>query len=92
MPSSAALCVSRAFVGFGQATAPSAATDMIARAVPPSERARAVTFVFSGFHVGSILGLLTAPWLIQHYGWQSVFVTFGALGFVWWLWFEQVGA
>ncbi|GLC36163.1 hypothetical protein PLESTB_001373700 [Pleodorina starrii] len=83
------LCLSRAVVGFGQATAPSAATDIVARAVPPSERARAVTFIFSGFHVGSILGLLAAPWLIAHAGWRSVFVTFGALGLVWWLWFEQ---
>ncbi|GIL76827.1 hypothetical protein Vretimale_8701 [Volvox reticuliferus] len=83
------LCLSRAVVGFGQATAPSAATDIVARAVPPSERARAVTFIFSGFHVGSILGLLAAPWLIAHSGWRSVFITFGALGLVWWLWFEQ---
>ncbi|PNH07310.1 putative anion transporter 4, chloroplastic [Tetrabaena socialis] len=83
------LCISRALVGFGQATAPSAATDIIARAVPSSERARAVTFIFCGFHVGSILGLLAAPWLIVHAGWRSVFVTFGALGFFWWWWFEQ---
>ncbi|GIL55638.1 hypothetical protein Vafri_11192 [Volvox africanus] len=83
------LCLSRAVVGFGQATAPSAATDIVARAVPPGERARAVTFIFSGFHVGSILGLLAAPWLIAHSGWRSVFITFGALGLVWWLWFEQ---
>ncbi|KXZ49968.1 hypothetical protein GPECTOR_18g125 [Gonium pectorale] len=85
----AGLCLSRAVVGFGQATAPSAATDIVARAVPASERARAVTFIFSGFHVGSILGLLAAPWLIAHAGWRSVFLTFGALGLVWWLWFEQ---
>ncbi|GFR52543.1 hypothetical protein Agub_g15118 [Astrephomene gubernaculifera] len=83
------LCLSRAVVGFGQATAPSAATDIVARAVPPSERARAVTFTFSGFHVGSILGLMAAPWLIAHAGWHSVFISFGALGGVWWLWFEQ---
>ncbi|KAG2487853.1 hypothetical protein HYH03_013570 [Edaphochlamys debaryana] len=83
------LCISRALVGFGQATAPSAATDMLARVVPSSERARAVTFIFSGFHVGSIAGLLAAPWIIQHWGWQAVFTSFGALGLVWYLWFEQ---
>ncbi len=48
-----------------------------------------MTFIFSGFHVGSIVGLLAAPWLIAHAGWRSVFVTFGLLGFAWYLWFEQ---
>lgn len=84
------LCIARAAVGFGEATAPSAATDIIARSVPSSERARAVTFTFSGLHVGSIVGLLAAPWLISHCGWRSVFLAFGVLGFVWWWWFEQV--
>jgi ACS family sodium-dependent inorganic phosphate cotransporter len=86
------LCAARAAVGLGEAVAPSAATDMVARIVPAGERSRAVAFVFGGLHVGSILGLLAAPWLIERFGWESVFVSFGAVGLVWCVWFERLMA
>jgi ACS family sodium-dependent inorganic phosphate cotransporter len=86
------LCVSRAAVGLGEAVAPSAATDMVSRVVPASERSTAVSVVFGGLHVGSILGLLAAPYLITNFGWETVFVAFGAAGLVWVLWFEQLMA
>lgn len=84
------LCLSRAVVGMGEAVAPSAATDIVARLVPKEERSRAVATVFSGLHIGSIVGLLLAPQLITHFGWQWVFVIFGAFGGAWVLWFEQL--
>eukprot|EP00878_Enallax_costatus_P007855 GHUV01008220.1.p1 GENE.GHUV01008220.1~~GHUV01008220.1.p1 ORF type:complete len:452 (+),score=188.23 GHUV01008220.1:873-2228(+) len=86
------LCMSRAAVGLGEAIAPSAATDMVSRIVPPNQRSTAVSFVFGGLHVGSILGLLAAPYLITHFGWETVFVVFGAAGLAWVLWFEQLMA
>ncbi|GBF95767.1 anion transporter chloroplastic-like [Raphidocelis subcapitata] len=82
------LCLSRAAVGLGEAVAPSAVTDMVARIVPPRERSTAVAFVFSGLHVGSIAGLLAAPWLIASLGWPSVFFVFGAAGLLWTGWFQ----
>jgi ACS family sodium-dependent inorganic phosphate cotransporter len=82
------LCISRAAVGLGEALAPAAATDIIARVVPASERSRAVAFVFSGLHLGSMLCLLVVPSLISNLGWAAVFVSFGVLGMVWCLWFE----
>ena len=84
------LCVGRAAVGLGEAIAPSAATDMVSRLVPASERSTAVSVVFGGLHVGSILGLLAAPALIDHAGWEAVFVAFGAAGLLWVAWFEQL--
>jgi len=86
------LCLSRAAVGLGEAVAPSAVTDMVARIVPPEERSRAVSFVFAGLHFGSIAGLVAAPWLIAHLGWPSVFFAFGAAGLVWTTWFEGLMA
>jgi ACS family sodium-dependent inorganic phosphate cotransporter len=86
------LCISRAAVGLGEAVAPSSATDMVSRVVPPQQRSTAVSFVFGGLHVGSILGLLAAPYLITQFGWETVFVTFGAAGLAWVLWFEQLMA
>ena len=75
-------------MGFGEAVAPSAATDMIARVVPPGERARATSFAFGSLHVGSVLCLLIAPQLINSFGWQSVFFVFGGIGLVWVVWYE----
>lgn len=86
------LCISRAAVGLGEAVAPSAATDMVSRVVPQNERSTAVSMVFGGLHVGSILGLLAAPYLITHFGWETVFLVFGAAGLFWVLWFEQLMA
>lgn len=84
------LCVARAGVGLGEAVAPSAAIDMVSRVVPPAERSRAVAFVFTGLHIGSITGLLAAPALINWLGWQSVFVVFGGAGLVWVAWYESL--
>eukprot|EP00879_Flechtneria_rotunda_P007767 GHRR01008140.1.p1 GENE.GHRR01008140.1~~GHRR01008140.1.p1 ORF type:complete len:454 (+),score=181.13 GHRR01008140.1:395-1756(+) len=84
------LCISRAAVGLGEAVAPSSATDMVSRIVPQQERSTAVSMVFGGLHVGSILGLLAAPYLITHFGWETVFVAFGVAGLAWVLWFEQL--
>ena len=44
------------------------------------ERSRAVSFIFSGLHVGSLAGLLVAPPLIEHFGWETVFYIFGGAG------------
>ncbi|KAJ9508864.1 hypothetical protein QJQ45_028183 [Haematococcus lacustris] len=82
------LCTARAAVGLGEAVAPTAAIDMVANAVPAPERSRAVSFIFGGLHVGSILGLLACPWLIHNWGWQSVFFSFGASGLLWAAWFQ----
>ena len=62
----------RAAVGLGEGVAPSAATDMVARVIAPEERSRAISFIFGGLHVGSLLGLLVAPLLIDRFGWQTV--------------------
>ena len=76
----AGLFASRAAVGLGEGVAPSSASDMVARVIPNEERSRAMSFIFGGLHVGSLLGLLVAPALIERFGWQTVFYAFGGLG------------
>jgi ACS family sodium-dependent inorganic phosphate cotransporter len=49
-----------------------------------------VSLIFAGLHVGSILGLLIAPWLIHNLGWPSVFLVFGGAGLAWALWFNAL--
>jgi ACS family sodium-dependent inorganic phosphate cotransporter len=78
-----ALCASRVLVGLGEGFAPSAATSVLARQVPSTERSRAVTTVWGGLDVGSAVGLLLSGPLIRMYGWPSVFYLFALLGGVW---------
>ncbi|CAI0629474.1 unnamed protein product [Linum tenue] len=84
------LVFSRILVGIGEGVSPSAATDLIARTIPLQERSRAVAFVFGGLSVGSVTGLLLAPALIQHYGWESVFYLFGLFGLAWFIGFQTM--
>ncbi|KAF3335134.1 putative anion transporter 6 [Carex littledalei] len=85
-----ALLLSRVLVGIGEGVSPSAATDLIARSIPLEERSRAVAIVFGGLSIGSVLGLLLAPSIIQNFGWESVFFAFGLVGIIWCLIFELV--
>jgi len=77
------LCASRLLVGLGEGVAPSAATALLVQFVPARERARAVSLVWGGLDLGSVVGLLIAPLLIGLAGWQSVFTVFAVLGFAW---------
>jgi MFS transporter, ACS family, solute carrier family 17 (sodium-dependent inorganic phosphate cotransporter), other len=86
----AGLCISRAAVGLGEGVAPSSATDIVARAIDPKERSRAISFIFGGLHVGSLLGLLVAPPIIEKFGWPVVFYLFGGIGLAWSAWFENL--
>ena len=78
-----ALCASRLLVGLGEGVAPSAATALLVQFVPARERARAVSVVWGGLDLGSVVGLLVAPAIISLAGWQSVFTLFALLGFAW---------
>ena len=80
------LFLSRVLVGLGEGISPAAATDVIARSVPLKERSRAVAFVFNGFNIGSVLGLSLSPFIIEGFGWKTVFLIFGALGLLWVQW------
>ncbi|KAF7838812.1 putative anion transporter 6, chloroplastic isoform X1 [Senna tora] len=63
---------------------------LVSRTIPLEERSRAVAFVFGGLSVGSVMGLLLAPPLIQNFGWESVFYIFGLFGIAWFLGFQVV--
>jgi len=77
------LCASRALVGLGEGVAPSAATTVLARLMPSTERARAVSMVWGGLDVGSAVGLLLSGPLIRCFGWPSVFYLFAIMGLIW---------
>ncbi|KAG2486558.1 hypothetical protein HYH03_014729 [Edaphochlamys debaryana] len=82
------LALTRFVVGAGQGVAPSAVVDLVARTVPASGRAQAVTTTFGGLHLGTVVGLLAAPPIVAGLGWQALFYVYGGLGLVWYAWFE----
>ena len=82
----------RSLVGLGEAVAPTSVVDMIARCVPKEERSSAVSLAFTGQHIGSMVGLLASPALIQCAGWRSLFIVFGSTGLIWFLGFEGLMA
>jgi ACS family sodium-dependent inorganic phosphate cotransporter len=86
-----ALVVVRIGMGVGEASMYPASYDLFSRWVPLTERARAVGWLLNGIPVGTLAGLIGSGWLVERYGWPSVFYVFGACGFVWALaWFRQV--
>ena len=42
-----------------------------------------MAFTFSGFNVGSILGLSVAPFIMEKTGWRGMFDIFGSFGALW---------
>lgn len=78
-----ALLFARACMGVGEGVAMPAMNNLLSRWVPVSERSRSLAFVYSGMYLGSVIGLSFSPFLIQSFGWPSVFYSFGSLGTVW---------
>ncbi|KAL9234481.1 hypothetical protein vseg_009351 [Gypsophila vaccaria] len=77
------LLVARAFMGIGEGVAMPAMNNMISKWIPVSERSRALSLVYSGMYLGSVVGLAFSPILIHKCGWPSVFYSFGSLGSIW---------
>ena len=56
--------------------------------VHPQQRGRAITFVFLGWSVASVMGMPLAAWIGGTLGWRWAFggVAAGALMCAWWVW------
>ena len=82
------LIIARIAMGLGEAAMFPSAYNLYGRWVPPGERSRAVSLLIGGIPLGTLFALLTTGWLVETYGWHSVFYTFGVVGIAWCvLWF-----
>lgn len=59
--------------------------------VSPEQRGRAITFVFLGWSVASVMGMPLAAWIGGEFGWRWAFglVALMSFGSGWWVWREM---
>lgn len=85
-----ALIIARVALGLGEAATFPGAYNLFGRWIPPTERSRAVSILLSGIPLGTLFALSVTGWMVDRYGWPSVFYVFGAAGGVWALfWFTR---
>lgn len=72
----------RLFTGFGEASAFPASMSLISERFTAGARGRATGIYLTSVAVGSGLGATLAGVLAQRFGWQAMFVAFGAVGLV----------
>lgn len=73
MPSHAALWPVRAATVLGAAVFTPQAAATMGFMAPPEQRGRAITFIFLGWSVASVLGMPFAAWLGEVHGWRLAF-------------------
>lgn len=56
--------------------------------VPPEQRGRAITMIFMGWSIASVLGLPLSAWVGGHLGWRTAFAMVGVLAVISaaWVW------
>ncbi len=88
MPGFGSLMVMRVLAVVSPAIFTPQAAACVGLLVTPQQRGRAVTFIFLGWSVASVLGMPLGAWIGGTLGWRSAFafVALLALGSAWWLW------
>lgn len=81
------LIVVRIAMGAGETGAFPASYNLFSRWIPSNERSRAVAFMVSGIPLGTLFALVSTGWIVERFGWSSVFYVFGVIGilfyFIW---------
>lgn len=88
-PSFAVLLPVRALTVLGAAVFTPQAAAAIGFMTTPQQRGRAITFIFLGWSLASVLGVPMGSWIGETAGWASAFAVVGVLSFaaaaaVWW--------
>ena len=88
MPSYAALWPLRGLTMLGAAVFTPQAAAAIGFMAPPAERGRAITFIFLGWSLASVIGLPLAAWIGDTLGWRTAYGAIAALAAIAavWVW------
>lgn len=82
------LIATRILMGMGEAVTFPSIYSIYSRWVPLSERSRAVGFANSGIPLGTVFALIATPYIVEAFGWQWAFYLFGAVGVIWFVFWQ----
>jgi predicted MFS family arabinose efflux permease len=90
MPSYGWLVAVRAVTVLAAAVFTPQAAAAVGFMAPPEQRGRAITFIFLGWSIASVLGMPMGSWIGETEGWASAFAVVGLLalasaGWLWWV-------
>lgn len=88
----AILILNRILMGMGEAVTYPSIYSLLARWVPQSERARAMGAINSGIPLGTVVALVITPLIVQAYGWEMVFYSYGLLGVLWFVFWQSTSS
>ncbi|XP_017107286.2 sialin-like [Drosophila bipectinata] len=77
------LILLRVLQGVGEGASFPAMHVMIASWAPPKERTAMSTIVYVGTFVGRALSILIGEFVLERWGWESVFYVTGAFSYIW---------
>ena len=77
------LLATRIAMGAGESAMFPAAYNLYSRWVPEKERSRAVSLLVGGIPMGTLFALISTGWIVEKFGWESVFYIFGLTGVLW---------
>ncbi|GGF50131.1 MFS transporter [Marmoricola endophyticus] len=79
-PNVATFVVLRFLAGLGLGACLPTALAYMSEHAPAGGNGKAVTRTMTGYHVGAVITALLALWLVDAFGWESMFVVGGVLG------------
>jgi MFS family permease len=77
------LLVLRVMLGVGESISFPGSSKIIARHVEPERRGVANAAVATGLALGPAVGTLSGGLILQHWGWQPIFIVFGLVTLIW---------
>ncbi len=87
-PNFGTLLLLRSVTVLGAAVFTPQAAAAITAITPAAQRGRAITFIFLGWSIASVLGMPLSAWMAENFGWRSAF-WIAALASAWaavWVW------
>ncbi len=84
------LIVTRILMGMGEAVTFPSIYSTYAKWIPLKERSRAIGFTNSGIPIGTVFALVVTPIVVQSWGWEWAFYSFGVVGLIWWFFWHAM--
>ncbi len=86
----ALLIIVRIGMGMGEAVTFPSIYSLVSRWIPNTERSMALSVNAVGIPVGTVFALLVTPIIVQGWGWEWAFYTFGAVGIFWFVLWQRL--